>query len=141
MKYLIALALTATALAQDAPKPKFFTPTTIALFSAEALVRSLDAQSTTANLTNPCRCYKEDQISFVTNHGEAATYAYSLGVVAGVMGASYLAHRLHHDRIANLLPLIDIAFDSSAVAHNYAIAGRSAAPTNKPFLPSHGGFK
>jgi hypothetical protein len=104
---------------------RFFDKTNIVLFSTEFLVRGLDAQSTRMNLTNPCRCYKEDNTVWFS----ATTprqYAYSFGVAAGVTGLSYLFYRTGHHRLEKLAPLVDILFDGSAVVHNYAISGAHA---------------
>jgi len=135
MKTLICLALatvSGVASAQalpDAPKPKFFTKTNIALFSTDFLVRALDAESTNANLSNPCKCYKENNIAYVTSKGPAATYAYSLGVASGMVAASFVLHKLHHERLASLLPIADIAYDGHSMIQNYEIDGKHAAVT------------
>lgn len=122
----LVATLTTTALGQEVPsqhRDTFFTPTRIALFSADFLVRTLDAQSTMGNLSNPCHCYKEDVIPAITGT-KAGMYAYSLAVPAGVMGASYIAHRMHHNKIATIIPMIDIVVEAPAVSTNYRIAGR-----------------
>ena len=135
MKTLICLVLatvSGVASAQalpDAPKPKFFTKTNIALFSTDFLVRALDAESTNANLSNPCKCYKENNIAYVTSKGPAATYGYSLGVSGAIMAGSFLLHRKHYDRLSHLLPMIDIAYDGHSMIQNYEIAGKHAAVT------------
>jgi len=135
MKTLICLVLatvSGVASAQalpDAPKPKFFTKTNIALFSTDFLVRALDAESTNANLSNPCKCYKENNIAYVTSKGPAATYAYSLGISTLVLAGGYLAHRHHLDRLGRGLAIADIAYDGHSMIQNYEIAGKHAAVT------------
>lgn len=142
--YALVLCMSGAAFAQDAARPTnpkpFFTKTNIALFSADALVRSLDAASTNQNVFNPCKCFKEDNVSFATGT-KAGTWAFSEGMVALNIGAAYALHRMHHDKLAKLVPMIDIAYDLPAAVHNEQISGHVpvAVAGGKPFLPTHGG--
>ncbi len=121
---LIVLTLTTLCVAQE-PVHAFNDRTNLALFSADALVRTLDAQSTRMRLTDPCRCYHEDHTPTISSTS-AGQYAYSLGITAGLVGLSYLAHKTGHHRIERLIPAIDIVHDGRAVAGNYTIAAPSA---------------
>lgn len=112
---LIALPLPA----QDKKEHVFFDKTNMALFSADALVRSLDAQSTRSFMTNPCKCIRE---AYLPNYIVSSTprmYAYSLGVSAGLVGMAYLAHKTHHHKLERLIPAMDIAYDGRLVLGNY----------------------
>lgn len=122
-KAVFALILSGTAIAQEpTAKPHaFLDRTNLALFSADALVRSLDAQSTRMRLTDPCKCYHEDQLPPVIVQSTPRMVAYSLTVAAVVEGAAYLAHRTGHHRIERLIPLLDIAGDGSTVTKNYTL--------------------
>jgi hypothetical protein len=55
-------------------------------------------------------------------------YAYSLGVSAGIVGLSYLAHRRGYHRIERLLPTIDIVYDGHAALHNYTLLPQVTSP-------------
>jgi hypothetical protein len=110
--------------AQSTDAHPFFSRSNIALFSADGLVRALDAESTRANLENPCRCYVEQHTPAISAR-TSTQYAYSLGVTGGIVGLSYVAHRLGYHRVERILPLIDIGYDAPAVIRNYAISGRS----------------
>lgn len=99
---------------------KFFDKTNIVLFSADALTRTLDAQSTERLLNNPCKCFKEDTIPFITGKGNTATYLFSYAITGGLLGVSYLAHRKGHHLVERLIPVGDIVFDGSAVVNNYS---------------------
>jgi hypothetical protein len=120
---VVALVLTATANAQDRPaKPHaFFDKTNLALFSADALVRSLDAESTRAFMTAPCRCYREEVLPSAIVSTSPRMYGYSLGVAGAMVGLSYLAHRTGHHRLERLIPAADAAFDSRYVVQNYRL--------------------
>ena len=108
-------------LAANAQEHKFNNKTTIVLFSADALVRTLDAASTRANLTNPCKCFTESNTAWAsgTTPGQ---YAYSLGYVGVEYGLAYLAHRRGWHRLERAIPSIDIVYDGRAMMHNYAIS-------------------
>jgi hypothetical protein len=127
MKVFLTLALlSASAFGQAIPTESvhpFFDKTNLALFSAEVLVRTLDAQSTRMDLTNPCKCYVESNTSSASS-SNATQYAYSLGVAGAYIGGSYFLHRMGHHRLERILPMFDIAFDGHAVAHNYSISGK-----------------
>lgn len=103
-------------------RERFWTPLMVGLFAGDAVVRGLDAISTNRNLSNPCRCFQEDVIPFATGT-PAGTWAFSEGVVVANIVASYTLHRLHHDRLAKLVPVVDMAYDSPAVVKNFRIAG------------------
>jgi hypothetical protein len=118
----VALLISTSLFAQEKPKThNFFDKENITLFSADALVRSLDAQSTRRMLSNPCHCFEEKQLPKAIANSTPTMYAYSLGFSAGMMGLSYLAHKTHHHKIERLIPMIDIVLDGSAVGHNYAL--------------------
>lgn len=127
MKRLIQLAvLAALPLQAQTPLPKahddFLSKRNLALFSADMLVRSLDAQSTNANLFSKCGCYREDNIAFATGT-RAGTWGYSLGVSGAVIGLSYVAHRTGHHKIERMLPAMDVMYDGKDVLNNYAVRG------------------
>jgi hypothetical protein len=109
-------------------KHVFFDKQNVVLFSADALVRTLDAESTRANLTNTCKCFTEQNTAWASGT-TAGQYAYSLGFSASMMGLSYLAHRTGHHRIEKLIPAYDIAYDGHAVIHNWTL---SPTNTHKP---------
>lgn len=122
MKAAIAiLALTTSVLAQDTPKKphNFFDKQNVTLFTADALVRSLDAQSTRAFMTDPCKCFVEAVLPNSIVDSSPKMYSYSLGFAAGMMGLSYVAHRMGHHKIERLIPMLDIGFDGEAVVKNY----------------------
>jgi hypothetical protein len=116
LRYAVVGLLVASIPAPAQESHPFLTKTTIALFSADALVRTLDADSTLRNLNNPCKCFVESGIGF---RSAPAQYSYSLGFVALEYGASYLLHRMHHDRLAILIPAYDLAYDGRTAIHNY----------------------
>lgn len=101
---------------------RFFTPLMVGLFAGDAVVRGLDAISTNHNLSNPCKCFQEDVIPFATGT-VGGTWAFSEGVVVANIVAGYALHRLRHDRLAKLVPVVDMAYDSPAVVKNFIIAG------------------
>lgn len=124
IKSVAIIALTATVgMAQEAkPQPKphvFFDRYNVVLFSADALVRTLDAQSTRSFMTNKCKCLEEANLPKSIAGSTSKMYAYSLGVSAGVMGLSYLAHKTHHHKLERFIPMVDAGYDLSAVIGNY----------------------
>jgi len=128
----IGFACVMTMPAQEITKPTatapFLTKTNMAIWSADLLIRSLDAHSTLANLNNPCNCYVENGTGF---HNPAAQYSYSLGIVGAQIGVAYLAHRTHHRKIEKIITgygFVDVGIEIKATAGNYAISGRKAAP-------------
>jgi len=124
-KALLILTLCLPAVAQDpTAKPHaFFDRTNLALFSVDALTRTLDAESTRANIENSCRCYVETSVPQSIAASTPKMYGYSLGIAAGIEGMAYLAHRTHHHKIERLLPLFDTLGDGREVLHNYSISG------------------
>ncbi len=122
---LLVLALTAARVAQE-PTHAFFDRTNLALFSADTLVRTLDAQSTRMRLEDPCRCYQEDHTPTVSS-ATAGQYAYSLGISGALVGLAYLAHRTGHHRIERLIPAYDVIYDSHAVVGNYTVQSSIAS--------------
>lgn len=118
----ILCALTLTAASQEPTiKPeRFFNRTNLTLFSADALARTLDAQSTRRFLDAPCKCYQEAVIPFATG-SSVGTYVYSYGVVAGLIGTSYLFHHLGHHRLEHLPQMIDIVVETPAIVSNYQL--------------------
>ncbi len=104
----------------------FFDRPNLALIGGELTVRMLDAQSTRANLTNPCNCYHESQLGPIAN-SNVRMYGYSLGVASAVIGASWLAHHHGWHKIERAMMMVDIAGDGMAAGRNYAIAGRLAS--------------
>jgi hypothetical protein len=120
---ILAVALITPTIAQAKQDDPFFNRANVALLTADALVRSLDAQSTRRNLTNPCHCFVEDNTPAISAK-TWSEYTYSLGVTGGIIGLSYIAHRTGHHRLEKLLPMIDISYDAPQVAHNYLIAGK-----------------
>lgn len=126
MKHLaIALLLSGVAAAQTPPKPHAFNDKfNLALFSADLLVRSLDVQSTRANLSNPCKCYKEDSLPMSIAGSTPKMLGYSIGMVGLNVGVAYLLHKTNHHRMERMMPMIDIGRETKYVANNYAIAGK-----------------
>lgn len=125
----------AAAHAQETAKPHaFFDRTNLALFSADALVRSLDAQSTRKVLTDPCKCFVETSLPPEIVQSTPRMYGYSIGVAAAVMGGAYLAHRTHHHRIERLIPMLDIVYDGRLAINNYRLSAPAQAPASH--LPS-----
>lgn len=128
MKHLLQLGLVmATTLQAQTPltpaKPHaFFSRTNLALFSADSLVRSLDAHTTNEILRGPTKGV-ENNVPFATGT-DAGTWAYSLGVSGGVIGLAYLAHRTGHHKIERLIPQVDIVNDGRDVLGNYRVLRR-----------------
>jgi hypothetical protein len=125
---ILAVALITPTIAQAKQDEPFFSKTNVALFSADALIRGLDAESTRRNLTNPCHCFVEDNTPAISAK-TWSEYTYSLGVTSGIVAMSYLAHRTGHHRIEKLIPMIDVAYDAPQVAHNYLIANKRPLST------------
>lgn len=112
----------------DAPPPHtFINKTSLALMGGEVLARSLDAQSTRANLTNPCKCYRETSIGGIAG-SNGRMWAYSMGMAGVVITSSYVAHKLGWHKLERLPMMVDIALDGRSAMHNYAIAGQQAKP-------------
>lgn len=119
------------------PEHNFFDKYNVVLFSADALVRSLDAKTTRDFMTNPCKCMKENNLPDAIVSSTPRMYAYSLGVSAGIIGLSYLAHRTHHHRIERLIPLLDATYDGREVINNIQhINQTDKLYSNKPLTPN-----
>jgi hypothetical protein len=122
MKYLaIVMLLTSSLAAQETSKHKFMDKQNIALFSADALVRTLDWQSTTKFMHDPCHCYVEDYLPNSIAGNSPVMLVYSLGVSTSIMGLSYLAHRTGHHKIERLIPVGDVVYDGRLVVGNYRL--------------------
>lgn len=121
---LFVLALTTVCAAQE-PAHVFHDRTNLALFSADVLVRALDARSTRMRLTDPCQCYREDNTPGISST-TVGQYAYSFSVSAAVIGLAYLAHQTGHHRIERLIPVADIVYDGRAVIGNYTVQPESS---------------
>lgn len=102
---------------------QFFDRTNLALFSADALVRTMDAHSTRSMLTNPCKCYVEDNLPLAIAQSTPRMYGYSLGVSGGVMLGAWLAHKRGWHRLERILPMIDIVYDGKDVGNNLTLPG------------------
>jgi hypothetical protein len=129
LRYAVLGLLVASipALAQE-PRP-FLTKTTIALFSADALVRTMDAASTVRNLNNPCKCFVETGVG--SKH-VLPEYGYSLAVPALAFGVGYWAHKHHHRYLetgSKLFAVWDVAYDGQIVIHNDTATIPAAPPT------------
>ena len=124
--FIISSALilsSVAAIAQDKPQPAkphtFFDMKNVALFSTDALARSLDAQSTRSFMTNSCKCIQETSLPNYIVSSTPRMYAYSLGVSAGLVGLSYIAHKTHHHKIERIIPMVDIGYSVRNVSGNY----------------------
>ena|ERR1700744_4652043 len=117
------LALTTSAIAQNRPtRPSpFVNKENITLWTADALVRALDAESTRHNLTDPCRCFHETSLPGAIAGSTPRMYGYSFGVTGVVVVGSWVAHRTHHYRVERVIPMIDIGWDSRSVENNWRI--------------------
>jgi hypothetical protein len=119
---LVLLLAAAIAPAQEpAAHPHvFLNKTNLALFSADFLARTMDAQSTRRFMTNPCRCFVEASVPWAAD-SSVKMYGYSLGVASAFMGLSYLAHRTGHHRLERVLPAWDIPYETHLVVSNYRL--------------------
>lgn len=102
---------------------QFFDRTNLALFSADVLVRTMDAHSTRSMLANPCRCYVEDNLPPAIAQSTPRMYGYSLGVSGGVIAGAWLAHKHGWHRLERILPMIDIVYDGKDVGNNLTLPG------------------
>src|SRR5271170_1133141 len=123
MKAILAAILLTGSVAAQEPH-NFNDKTNLALFSADALVRTLDWQSTRMNLSHG---FVESSLPNSIAGSTPKMLGYSLGVAVGVHGLAYIAHRKGFHRIERILPMIDIAYDGRDVEHNYAISGKQFA--------------
>src|SRR5271163_2631459 len=107
---LAAILLTGSVAAAQEPlhEHSFNDRTNLALFSADALVRTLDWQSTRMNLSHG---FIESSLPNSIAGSTPKMLGYSLAVAAGVHGLAYIAHRKGFHKIERLLPMIDIAYD------------------------------
>ena len=102
------------------PQHRFLDKTNLALFSADFLVRGLDAQSTRRFMTAPCRCFTERNLGSIANTSPRM-YSYSLGIAGVAVGVAYMLHRNGHHRLERLVPVADALFDSQYVVENYRL--------------------
>lgn len=129
MKRIIALVCLSASIAsaqssEPAKVHSFNDRENLALWSADALVRTLDWQSTRMLLSNPCKCFYEKQLPPQIVNSSGRMLAYSLAVSGAVHLGAYVAHKRGHHKIERLIPMLDIAGDGEAVVSNYAISGR-----------------
>jgi hypothetical protein len=120
----------------DQPAP-YFRGVMVPLVAGEFTVRTLDAQSTLANLHNPCGCYREANVPWAAK-STMKMYGYSEGVAAAYVGASYMLHRHGHERLARGVLMFDIAYDGHDVAGNYQIAGQHGVSVPVGKVVTHG---
>jgi hypothetical protein len=128
MKHLLQLAVLA-ALPPQAQTPlsnnDFLSKKNLTSFTLDVTTRSLDAYSTNRLLYGPCiGCYKEVNVAWVTGTREGI-WLYDEGVSGGIIGLSYLAHRLGHHKIERLIPSIDVSIVAPDVVHNLRLNPRS----------------
>jgi hypothetical protein len=100
---------------------RFFDRENVLLFSADAATRVLDAQSTRAFMTDPCRCYKEDNLPLAIAGSGPRMYGYSIGVSAAIVGGAWLLHRRGFHRTERLLPAADALYDGPYVIKNWRL--------------------
>lgn len=114
---------------QAAPSAKpahvFFDRYNVALFSADTLIRTLDAQSTRSFMTNPCHCMSETTLPDSIAGSTPRMYLYSIGVSAGVVGLTYLAHKTGHHKLERIIPMVDIGYSVRNVSGNYSHIGQA----------------
>ena len=102
------------------PQHHFIDKTNLALFSADFLVRSLDAESTRRFMDAPCRCFVEKDIGSIADSGPRM-YSYSLGIAGVAVGVAYVLHRTGHHRLERFVPVADALYDSQYVVENYRL--------------------
>lgn len=111
---------------------KFITPITITLFSADALLRTVDGLSTVHNLGDKCKCFKE--INPIAPHSDSALKqaAFQAGMLATVYGAAWTFHHYHHDKIASTIMMLDIGSEAFAVQGNMRAVSNNSRTIGKP---------
>lgn len=134
---ILIIFFASTAHSQEKPHERFFNVQNITLFSADGLVRLMDAQSTHNLLSNSCKCFKEDDPLAPATGNRAVLIPFQLGVSSAVVLGSYLLHRSGHHRLERILPSADITMEAFTVRHNYAqhVSTSQPNPPAQHFIP------
>jgi hypothetical protein len=105
---------------QETRKPDHFvTKFTVTLFTADAVVRSLDGYSTLKNLSNPCRCFHESNPIAPKGSSVAAEAGFQAGALALTYGSAWLLNKHHHPKMARAVMMFDIGAESYYVGRNF----------------------
>lgn len=97
----------------------FVTKFTVTLFTADAVVRSLDGYSTLKNLSNPCRCFHESNPIAPKGSSVAAEAGFQAGALALTYGSAWLLNKHHHPKMARAVMMFDIGAESYYVGRNF----------------------
>lgn len=103
----------------------FFDRANVALFTTDALVRTLDAQSTRSFMTNPCGCMIETSLPQSVAASTPTMYGYSVGVTGAMVALSYAAHRTGHHKLERWIPAADAGYDGRIVVENWQHIARA----------------
>src|SRR5882757_8568545 len=119
---IIALAST-TAFSQAKPNqaPKAITPFTITLFSADATLRMLDGYTTVNNLNDPCHCIHETNPMAPPSASVGKQVAFQAGALAATYGTAWLLNHYHHEKLARIVLILDVANEARSVVGNYRV--------------------
>ena len=117
------LLLCSLGIAQEFPRPKFWTRdriTTTSMLSAEAAYDGWTTQGILSRhgkeldpLTRP-----------MVVHGTSGQIASSAVSIGGVLGLQYLAHRMHHEKIANAIGHLSVTAEAVNCTRNQFVLNR-----------------
>jgi len=110
---------------------KLITPLTLSLFSADAVLRSLDGYTTVKNLGNPCKCVHETNPLAPHSASVGKQVAFQAGALAATYGTAWLLNHYHHPKLARVVLMIDVANEARSVVGNYRVDTSSNYVTGK----------
>lgn len=101
---------------------------TVTLFTADCLLRGLDAYSTHRLLSDPCKCFGERDPIAPHTPNWGAQIGFQAGMFALVTGSAYMLNRHHHERWAKAVLFLDLASEGIAVGNNLHLASQHGTP-------------
>jgi len=100
---------------------KLITPFTLSLFSADALLRSLDGYTTVKNLGNSCACVHETNPMAPHSASVGKQILFQSSALAATYGTAWLLNHYHHPKLARVILMIDVANEARSVVGNYRV--------------------
>lgn len=110
---------------------KLITPFTLTLFSADAVLRTLDGYTTVKNLGNSCACIYETNPMAPHSASVGKQVAFQAGALAATYGTAWLLRHYHHPKLARVVLMLDVANEARSVVGNYKVDTSTKYVTGK----------
>jgi len=114
----VFLLLATIATAQDMPKHRFFDKENVTLFSALAVTRAMDCDST---WRFRAKGYQEGELTNGLVDNKPAFVAFSAAMVGAQIGGSYILHRLGWHRAERWTSAVHVGMVGGTALNNYRL--------------------